>query len=313
MEKERIIGLRIVEGVTHLLARLPLRFHYGFARFLAWLLRDVLRYRRNTVLINLGRSFPDKDYLEIEKIMHQFYQHLADLIVEALWMGGCSGEKGCERLRRQHLVEIEGLDTFNPFWDSCPSVLLLNSHAGNWELMGGIFEYTYEQPPHYTLAQTVVLYLRQSSRFWDRFIADSRCAPVAYKGFEGYIESQSVLRYALSHRQENRLYIFNTDQYPYGSSAFCTIDPFLNQRTYSMTGGASLAAKLGMGVAYIRWKRPSRGHYKMTFIPMFQDASEHTPEEIMTRYHALLEEDIQAEPWNYLWTHKRWKNWHENI
>lgn len=311
MEKKRTIGLRIVEGLVYLLARLPLSFHYRFSRVLAWLLRDVLRYRRSTVLINLGRSFPDKDYSDIEAILRQFYQHLADLIVEALWMGGCRGEKGCERLRRQHLVEIEGLDTFNPLWDRCPGILLLNSHAGNWELMGGIFEYTYEQPPHYTLAQTVVLYLQQTSRFWDSFIADNRCAPVAHKGFQGYIENRSILRYAFSHRQEKRLYIFNTDQYPYGSSSFCHIDSFLNQPTVSMTGGASLAAKFGMGVAYIRWRRPSRGHYRISFVPLFEDASRHTPEEIMTRYHALLEKDIQAEPWNYLWTHKRWKIWNE--
>ena len=26
----------------------------------------------------------------------------------------------------------------------------------------------------------------------------------------------------------------------------------------------------------------------------------------MKLYHKHLEEDIQAQPWNYLWTHKRW-------
>ena len=313
MSMERTPGLRLAEGVARLLARLPLSVHYRFARFLAWLLGSVLRYRRSTVLINLGRSFPEKDYKEIELIMRAFYRHLADMVAEAVWFGGCRGEKGCERLRRQHLVEIEGLEEINPLWDRRPGLLLLNSHAGNWELMGGIFEYNYQQPPHYTLAQTVVLYLRQSSAFWDRFLADNRLAPVAHKGFEGYVENRSILRYAISHKNEKRLYIFNTDQYPYGSSAFCNVGLFLNQSTVSMTGGASLAAKFGLGVAYIRWQCPSRGHYKMTLVPLFEDASQHTPEEIMIRYHALLQEDIQAEPWNYLWTHKRWKNWNESL
>ena len=28
---------------------------------------------------------------------------------------------------------------------------------------------------------------------------------------------------------------------------------------------------------------------------------------IMEKYYTLLEEDINAQPWNYLWSHKRWK------
>ena len=27
----------------------------------------------------------------------------------------------------------------------------------------------------------------------------------------------------------------------------------------------------------------------------------------MKLYYKHLEEDIQAQPWNYLWTHKRWR------
>ena len=29
--------------------------------------------------------------------------------------------------------------------------------------------------------------------------------------------------------------------------------------------------------------------------------------EIMNKYYQLLEEDLEEQPWNYLWTHKRWK------
>ena len=28
----------------------------------------------------------------------------------------------------------------------------------------------------------------------------------------------------------------------------------------------------------------------------------------MERYYALLQKDIEAQPSNYLWSHKRWKN-----
>ena len=49
------------------------------------------------------------------------------------------------------------------------------------------------------------------------------------------------------------------------------------------------------------------GGYTITFNPICEDASRTTPEEIMNKFYALLEKDVEAQPWNYLWTHKRWK------
>jgi lauroyl/myristoyl acyltransferase len=45
----------------------------------------------------------------------------------------------------------------------------------------------------------------------------------------------------------------------------------------------------------------------MTFVPLCDNAAESTPEDILKSYYAHLEEDIKAQPWNYLWTHKRWR------
>jgi lauroyl/myristoyl acyltransferase len=45
----------------------------------------------------------------------------------------------------------------------------------------------------------------------------------------------------------------------------------------------------------------------MTFVPLVENAAETTPQELMKLFYKHLEEDIQAQPWNYLWTHKRWR------
>ena len=45
----------------------------------------------------------------------------------------------------------------------------------------------------------------------------------------------------------------------------------------------------------------------MTVVPLSDRAAGENPVELMQRYYRLLEEDIQKQPWNYLWTHKRWK------
>ena len=153
-----------------------------------------------------------------------------------------------------------------------------------------------------------VVYKSLTSRIWDLVMADNRLAPLIRTKFHGYVDSTKVLRHALEHKNEKRVYVFPTDQYPYKNATKHEVDNFLGQTTLTMTGGAALARKLGMAVEYMSFECVSRGKYKARFETICTDASELTPEEIMNRYYRLLEKDIKAQPWNYLWTHKRWKN-----
>ena len=309
MKMIRTLGVRLMEVFLRFHARLPLRYHYALGRFAAWLVRDVFRYRNDVVLTNLARSFPDLDYDAIKDIYRRFYAHFGEILAETVWFGGCRGEKGRQKLIDSHICEIDNIEEFNAFYDRSTSVMLLNSHAGNWELMGGVGQYDYGEPGRrkWTDKEVVVLYRALKSKFWDLLIADGRTAPVCDLDFQGYVEGRSILRYAFSHRNEKKLYIFNTDQYPYWDSGHIEVGTFLNQDTLAMGGGAALAAKLRMAVAYIRWNRTERGHYRLTFVPLLENAVGYTPEEIMKLYYKHLEEDIKAQPWNYLWTHKRWR------
>ena len=115
-----------------------------------------------------------------------------------------------------------------------------------------------------------------------------------------------VLRFAIKNRDRRLAYMFYTDQYPYGKAARIELD-FLNQKTECMIGGAALACKLGYSVVYMKWARPERGHYQVSFIPVCEDARTMTPEEIVKEYYRLLEENIKECPELYLWSHKRWK------
>ena len=72
--------------------------------------------------------------------------------------------------------------------------------------------------------------------------------------------------------------------------------------------GRALARKLGMAVEYMSFEQGSPGKYKARFETICTDPAEMTPEEIMSKYYSLLARDIKAQPSNYLWSHKRWKN-----
>ena len=116
-----------------------------------------------------------------------------------------------------------------------------------------------------------------------------------------------MLRYALEHRNERKVYNFIIDQYPYFAKKDQLHVRFMNQDTVTMTGAADLARKLGMSVCYLSTREREGGGYVFEYIPVCEDASTLSSEEIMTRYYALLGEDLRAQPWNYLWTHRRWK------
>ena len=293
----------LVVFFMRLLSLLPLRLHYALARLVAWLAEKLIRYRVSDVLVNLGRSFPDKDYSEIKAIKHRFYRHFGNLLAETIWFGGCS----FKRLQKSGIVRFEGLEELERLYESSPSVMVLMSHAGNWELYGG-FESYFEEPLVFNPGNVVIVYLQQSSKMWDDIMKRNRLAPMKDpKGFEGYLESRRVLRYALEHRSEKKVYNFIIDQYPY----FAVKNPlhvrFMGQDTVTMTGAADLARKLGMAVCYLSVQEKEGGGYVYKYVPLFQDASALDSEQIMSRYYALLEEDLKAQPWNYLWSHRRWK------
>ena len=81
----------------------------------------------------------------------------------------------------------------------------------------------------------------------------------------------------------------------------------MNQKTKTMLGGASIASKFGWAVLYSAMVPREGGGYEWRFTEITRDASSMTPHEIMREYYSLLQADIEAYPWCYLWSHKRWK------
>jgi len=184
---------------------------------------------------------------------------------------------------------------------------VMYSHCGNWELYGGIESYNYTDTPlPFNEQNFCVVYREMSSKMWDEILRDNRFAPLKdRKHFPGYIESREIVRYAFTHRDEKKVYNLNTDQRPYFTSPGNLEVDFMGQQVQTMTGGAALARKFGMSVAYLAMRPDRRGHYLMRYVPICEDASKMEIKEIMQQYYKLLEKDIREQPENYLWTHQR--------
>lgn len=296
----------LLQSLTRLFALLPLKVHYCLSGVLAFLAEKIFRYRVSLVQENLERSFPARDQAWIKDIRHKFYRHFADVIAETVWFGGC---RKPERLRRARLVELANPEEVNRLYAKAPGVMVLMSHAGNWELIGGIGSYDYSGNPTCIQEDTFcVVYLKQSNPSWDRFLKRNRTAPlIDPEGYEGYLESREVVRYVFDHRDQKKIYNFITDQHPYFKSKDFLVVNFMHRDCDSMRGAASLACKFGMAVCYMGMPCERRGHYRIEYTTITEDASAMPADDIMREYYKLLEADIEAQPWNYLWTHNRWK------
>ncbi|MBO7396998.1 MAG: hypothetical protein J6T89_02965 [Bacteroidales bacterium] len=309
MEKSRHgIGEILLGALMRALGSLPLSFHRKMAKAVAWFLRDVMHYRSHVVMTNLSRCFPEKEYDELKRIHDRFYLHLATVFTEMIWFGACRGDKGRARLHKSHIVEITNPEELNRMIRSGRQLMVMQAHTGNWELTGGIMNYSYSEPVQIDPAAIAVAYMRlHSGPAMNNIMEAVRTAPAADTAFDGYVEATNALRFALSRRSlASFVYMFITDQYPhvlFGSKAHPL---FMGRQVVSMTGAAALASRLGMGLAYLRYGCREGGGYSWTFVPIEEDASGKDPGVLMQKYYSLLEEDIRKQPWNYLWTHKRW-------
>ena len=300
---ELSLGVKVFRTAILPVQKLPLGFHYAWGRFFAWLASSILRYRRDVVMVNISRSFPGLKWKEVRDMAKDFYRHFGDILAEAVWFGGCRGNAA--RLRRSGLCRVINPEVLDSAFDKGKSVMVLCSHQGNWELLGGIFEFL-EDRTRICVDDIVVVYKSLSSRFWDQFIRGNRLS-VVHDGFEGYVESHDILRKAVSERRNGKVYVFPTDQFPYSGATRHDVGLFLNQPTLAMTGGAALASRFGMPVLYLGMNRTGAGKYEMSFTEICPDASLMSAEEIMVGFYRLLEEDVLKDPANYLWSHNRWK------
>lgn len=294
----------IIRGLIRIKGFLPLRYHYFQSGIISWIMGKLLRYRRDSVIVNLSRSFPELRPWEIRDIANDFYRHLGEIIAEAIWFGG---RKNLAQVRDAGIIRITNPEDLQKMYDASPGVMMMATHCGNWEMTAGIVCQTQDDPTsclHYE--NVAVIYKQLSSKTWNEVITSNREAPLG-GDYESQIESKNALRYTLRQLHDGRkmIYVYINDQCPY--TARKSIGNFLHQPTVATMGAAELACKTGMSVMYQKFRRLQRGKYEITFIPICEDASKTTPEAVMRKYYDLLQQEIEETPANWLWSHHRWK------
>lgn len=287
------------------LGKLPLKFHYFMGDILSWIAEKLLRYRTDVVWINISRSFPEMKYKELKKVYRDFYRHFGEIFAETIWFAAAT----YKRLFKSGIVTVTNPEEINEMFLSTPSMTVLSTHCGNWELMGGFLGYRTSSGVKVAIEEEhiQVVYKKLSNPVSDEVFRRNRVAALEEVGTSCEIESSNILRQTLKQKNDRKVYIYPTDQAPYRKAGKHPIGEFMSQPTNVMLGSVGVACKLSHSVMYMKMKRVERGRYEMTLIPICRDASQLTPEELMRKYYDLLEEEIRETPANWLWTHKRWK------
>ncbi|MDR0295975.1 MAG: lysophospholipid acyltransferase family protein [Prevotellaceae bacterium] len=272
--------------IIYPLAWLPKRILFLYADIFYFIIRYLIRYRKSVIYINLSRSFPEKSYAEIKLLAKQFYRYFADLFFENIYMLGTS------KKRMMKTVSFNNVELLENYCKEGKSVVILTGHYGNWEymaLIAGLFNFMFAYKEQKGAFDSLMKRLR--TRFSNSGII---------------IPMQHLMRYMLTHREEQRVYVFIADQSPTDKSKCWT--SFLRQDTNFFSGAEKMATHLDLPVVYVELLRKKRAAYHFNFTSICEQPKELPDHEITLRFAKLLEEAIKRQPQYWLWSHKRWKH-----
>ena len=262
---------------------------YRFSSALSFLIHSVFRYRRKVVLNNLSRSFPEQSETEIHGAARRFYQHLSDLIFETVKYRTCPPE--------QVLARIEGdISLVDRLYAEGKNILFLMGHRGNWELANLFSSLRFSH-------ECLVVYRPLANRDFNQWFLDLRTRFGAR-----LVPMDDIAAELRKPRDRPYVVVLANDQSPPPQSAFWTT--FLNQDTGFFRGAEILARRNGLTVLYADFSRieGKRGFFHVEISLICEDCREVPKNGILERQIRLLERDIRQQPYNWLWSHRRWKH-----
>lgn len=270
------------------LSALPLPILYLFSDFFYLLLISVFPYRRKVIEGNLSRSFPTKNKGEIIKLKRQFYRHFADTLVEGIANLHLSKEQLKKRLHVQNPEVMQAL------FDKGQSVILVGGHYNNWEWVISSQNFLF---PHKAFG----IGMPMTNKFWDQKV-NSRRQRFGMKVIHSGNFKEEITKF----NAKPIAILTLSDQSPGDSRKSYWMD-FLNQKTAVLFGAEMMAHQYGYSVVFFSLNKIKRGKYTLELKLITEDPKMMKWGEITEAHTRLLEDEINANPAFWLWSHKRWK------
>ncbi|PJB15876.1 MAG: lipid A biosynthesis acyltransferase [Flavobacteriales bacterium CG_4_9_14_3_um_filter_32_8] len=269
---------------------LPFWLLYLIADFINFILFTLVGYRKEVILTNLKKSFPEKSELDIQQIQKKFHRFFCDLIVETIKTLTITKKEAAKRCR------FKDLTLLNKLYGKKKKVIFVLGHYGNWELGGAAMSYLSQY-------QLYVVYRPLSNPYFDNLIIKMR----THLGTK-LIPMKDTFKKMVSLRNSDEISAtaFIADQAPTPENSYWTT--FLNQETAVFWGTEIIASKLNYPIVYITISQQKRGYYEMTAELLYENPASTKKGEISEKHSKRLEQDIIKQPELWLWSHKRWKH-----
>ena len=284
------IGFHIVRLWVAFLSVHPYWLLYLKSDCYYFLVYHLFRYRRKVVRQNLLNSFPEKGTKEIKRIERRFYQNLCDLFVEAPKMLRMN-KKGY-----QNRITYTNVELVKRLYEQGKNVFYAIPHSGNWEWFGKMI-------PNFTQHKSLAIYKRVKNPVFERLMLYLRTKDCNLE----MVESNTVLRRLAQLRDSQTAVLMMADQTSHGLAQDYWTE-FLHQDTCWFTGIERIAKKLDYAIVFVDMRRQGRGRYEVSFELLIDSPKETKDGEIMGQYVRCVERFIEANPDNWLWSHRRWKH-----
>ncbi|MFC7347191.1 lysophospholipid acyltransferase family protein [Chryseobacterium zhengzhouense] len=275
--------------ILYLISKLPLKILYIFSDIIFFLNHYIVGYRKKVITKNLKNSFPEKSEEEIREIRKKFYLNFSDYLVETVKSFSISETES--RVRMQHINQ----QVFHDAKAEGKNIILLAGHVFNWEWINALAKVIPQKHCH-------PVYRKVNSNFWENQMKKVRNR----FGNEALEANEVIMNIFRNSNDGDSAYMFVADQTPHSSHVNYGLK-FLNQRTPAFIGYDKLATRMNLAFIYCEMKKVKRGYYQVNYHRIYPDGEKFVNNEVVQKFHHLLENTIRKNPDNYLWSHRKWK------
>ncbi len=278
----------LLYGIFYLISLLPMWVLYGISNTAFFIIYRLLGYRKDVVRSNLSQAFPAKSAEEIQRIMRRFYHSFCDQWIETVKLLSIPPRALNRRIPGNwevlHALAAEGKNTY-----------LLTGHTFNWEWANAAIAIN---TPH----SYACIYLPLTSAAFDRLILRIRIrfvpVMISMKGLLGGFKQLAGRQYILG---------LAADQNPAVTEVAEWI-PFMHREAPFFRGPEQMPRRAKAAVVFMGIRKARRGQYVITLEKLCDDASQMEPGAILRSYVAFMERQLEGQPENWLWSHRRWKH-----
>ena len=244
-------------------------------------------YRKKVVEMNIRNSFPKLSEKELIQIKNRFYNNFCDIFFETI---------KSYTITKKHLfnsVKFKNIDIINHHVLNKERVVVLTSHQCNWEWLAISAEVNLKSTLHF-------IYKKLRNRSFDEIMFKSRSQFGSV-----LIESKDAISKLKDNLDEVKVLGIIADQSPNKKNRI-EWAKMLNQDTAFFDSISYIPIITNSIVYYASMVRESRGKYVVEFIKISSPPYTNK-KSIIKEYAAQLEDQINQNPGDWLWSHKRWK------